>query len=222
MASARTAHALSALLQPVARDPRVDQVIANAAPFAQPILRYLRDLIHEAVPDAVEEIKWGRPFFVVNGTSICYVAAFTRHCSLGFWSPEMTAILQSDGVDGGSSSGSVGKITALEDLPTRADLQRYFREAARRARTGDAASPMKARPRTSAKIPVPMIPEFANALARSEPASSVFEALAPSCRREYLDWIANAKRPGTRERRIGQAVAMLESGKRFHEKYRAS
>ncbi len=199
----------------------VDGVIAKAAPFAQPILRLLRDLIREAVPDATEQIKWGRPFYSVNGISVCFIAAFKEHCALGFWSPEMTASLQNDGIDGSSGSGSVGKITSMDDLPPRADLLRYLRKAAARARTGDAVSPLKARPRVSAKAPIPTPPAFTDALTRSKHAAAAFEGLPPSCRREYLEWIASAKRPQTQERRIGQSVTMLETGKRFNEQYRS-
>ena len=200
---------------------RVDEIIEDAAPFARPILRYLRGLIHEAIPDAVEDVKWNRPFFVVNGVNACYIAAFSRHCALGFWSPDITAMLHDDGIDGTSGSGSVGKITRVEDLPLRADLMRYLQEAATRARTGGASSPIKKRPRVSANSPIPMPPEFAAALAKSKQADATFEGFPPSCRREYLEWITSAKRPETREKRIGQAIAMLQTGKRFNEQYRA-
>lgn len=195
-------------------------MVASAAPSLQPILRYVRDLIHEAIPDATEAIKWGRPFFLVNGTPVCYLAAFNRHCALGFWSPDMTAMLRDEGIDGTMGSGSVGKIATMEDLPSRADLLRYFRDAAARARTGEAASPMKARTRVSAKAPILVPQEFTDALGKSGQARATFESLPPSCRREYLEWMTSAKRPETREKRITQAVTMLEAGKRFNEQYR--
>ena len=201
-------------------NPLVDEYIAKAAAFAQPLLTYLRALVHHAVPDAVEEMKWSRPFFLVNGTIVCQMAAFKAHCGFGFWSPEMTAMLQADGVDGSDGSGAVGKIRSMEDLPSRADLLRYLKHAAERARAGDAASPMKSRPRTSAKAPIPMPPEFEAALAKSEAASASFAAFPPSCRREYMEWITTAKRPETRGRRVAEAVSMLAAGKRFNGQYR--
>ena len=210
----------AAVPEPGTRNDTVDAIIEGAAAFAQPILRYLRELIHEAVPDLAEEVKWSRPFFVVNGTNVCYIAAFRRHCALGFWSAEMTAMLQGEGIDGASGSGSVGKIARMEDLPPRSDLLRYVREAAARARAGDATSPMKARPRVSAKAPIPVPLEFADALSKSKSAGAECERFSPSCRREYLEWITSAKRPETREKRIGRAVSMLEAGKRFNEEYR--
>ena len=201
-------------------DPRVDAYIAKTGDFAQPILTYLRGLVHQAVPDAVEEIKWSRPFFLVNGTIVCQMAAFKAHCGFGFWSPEMTAMLQADGVDGSDGSGAVGKLRSMSDLPSKADLLRYLKHAAERARAGDAASPMKSRVRTSAKAPIAMPAEFEAALAKSKVAHATFTAFPPSCRREYLEWITTAKRPETRERRIAEAVGMLAAGKRFNDQYR--
>ena len=49
------------------RDPRVDTYIEKATPFAQPILKHLRELMHRACPRATESIKWGMPFFLQQG-----------------------------------------------------------------------------------------------------------------------------------------------------------
>ena len=202
------------------RNPRVDEYIATAPDFAQPILSHLRGLVHQAVPGAVEEIKWSRPFFSVNGTIVCQMAAFKAHCGFGFWSPEMTAMLQADGVDGSDGSGAVGKIRRMEDLPPKADLLRYLKHAAKRASAGDAASPMRGRVRTSTKAPIATPPELEAALAGSKAARATFDALPSGCRREYLEWITTARRPETRERRITDAVRMLAEGRRFNEQYK--
>jgi uncharacterized protein YdeI (YjbR/CyaY-like superfamily) len=202
-------------------NPLVDEYIAKAAEFAQPVLTYLRGLVHQAVPDVVEEIKWSRPFFLVNGTIVCQMAAFKAHLGFGFWSPDMTAMLQADGVDGSDGSGAVGKIRSIDGLPPKADLLRYLKHAAERARAGDAASPIAARSRNSAKAPIPMPPEFEAALAESKTAHAMFEALPPSCRREYLEWISTAKRPETRDRRIAEAVSMIAAGRRFNDQYQS-
>ena len=66
------------------RDPRVDAYIANAAPFARPILERVRTAVHEAVPGVEETIKWGMPFFL-DGRPLLYMAAFTEHCGVGLW-----------------------------------------------------------------------------------------------------------------------------------------
>ena len=49
------------------RDKRVDAYIAKSSEFARPILRQLRDIVHEACPEVEETIKWGFPHFDYKG-----------------------------------------------------------------------------------------------------------------------------------------------------------
>ena len=43
----------------------VDTYIAKAGPFAQPILKYLREVVHEGAPGVKETIKWSMPVLCV-------------------------------------------------------------------------------------------------------------------------------------------------------------
>src|SRR5689334_3805021 len=99
------------------RDPRIDAYIAKAAPFAQPILRHLRELVHAGCPDAAETLKWGMPSFLHAGRILCGMAAFKAHCTFGFWHQEMEKVIGSDGDKANAAMGSMGRITALPDLP---------------------------------------------------------------------------------------------------------
>ena len=66
------------------RDARMDAYIEKSADFAQPILRHLREVAHEACPDVVEAMKWSSPHFEYRGM-LCNMAAFKQHCAFGFW-----------------------------------------------------------------------------------------------------------------------------------------
>jgi hypothetical protein len=68
------------------KDPRIDAYIANAAPFAQPILKHLRNIVHTGCPDVQETVKWSMPHFDYKGI-MCGMAAHKQHCSFGFWMP---------------------------------------------------------------------------------------------------------------------------------------
>lgn len=185
---------------PTADTAAVDPWIASEPDYARPILNYLRDLIHEAAPDAVAQMKWSRPFYLVNGTPICYLAAFKQHCGFGFWSPDMTEVLKADGIAEPGASGSFGRISSIADLPPADHLLRYLRHAADLARTGSAKTPMASGRRASAKAPIAMPTALATALAQSAEASAGFQKLSASCRREYFEWITSAK---SRRRRTG-------------------
>lgn len=195
------------------RDPRVDAYIEMAAPFAQPILRHLREVVHSAAPDIEETLKWSVPHFVQGGI-VCSMAAFKQHCMFGFWKH---ALVVKDGGDSSTGAmGSFGRITALSDLPSRKVLAGYVREAVRLNEQG-----VKLPKATAAKHPkTHEMPEALRAaLARNAKARAAFERFTPSQRYEYVEWIAEARREDTRERRLATALEWIAEGKTRHWKY---
>ena len=111
-------------------DPRVDAYIEKAAPFAQPILAHLRNLIHQACPRISESVKWGMPFFVQQDVILCHMAAFKHHCAFGFWGKDMQNTLAKDGLKSSEAMGVLGRITSLKGLPPDKALLTYMRQAA--------------------------------------------------------------------------------------------
>jgi uncharacterized protein YdeI (YjbR/CyaY-like superfamily) len=60
---------------------------------------------------------------------------------------------------------------------------------------------------------------FQAALRKNAKAGAVFAAFSPSAKREYVEWIAEAKRPETRDKRIATAVEWIAEGKQRNWKY---
>ena len=202
-------------------NPKVDAYIAKSAGFAQPILEHLRGLIHKACPDVVEEIKWSRPFFLHNDEILCHISAFKQHCAFGFWGAELGKELVRDGFIQDGGMGSLGRITTLKDLPPDEQLLTYIRRAAELIDSGKGENRVTAQRRV-VKTPQPeaQMPEaFASALKANKAANSVFTAFSPGSRREYIDWIADAKKPETRDRRVTQAIEWIAEGKQRNWKY---
>jgi len=201
----------------------VDAYIAKAAPFAQPILEYLREVVHEGAPGVVEEMKWSRPFFVCEGASgkviLGNISGFKAHCSFGLWGTEMAEQLRADGVASSDGMGTFGKITSMKDLPPKKQLLAYVREAARKIAEGERVVSYTRPPNRVAKADVPVLEALAAALKKNKVAAKQFEVMAPSCRKEYNEWIADAKRDETREKRVDQAVAWIAEGKNRNWKY---
>lgn len=188
-------------------DPRIDAYIASAAPFAQPILTYLRALVHRALPSCEEGIKWGMPHFMIGGKNVAGMAAFKAHCAFVIHGEERMGEK--------AGMGGYGKITALDDLPDEALLIAKLGKAVE-AQAGVAPRPRARREsRPDAVVP----DDFAAALAAAPEAQAAFDSFAPSYRREYCDWIGEAKQPATRDRRIAQAVEWLGEGKKRNWKY---
>ncbi len=190
------------------KDPRIDAYIAKAAPFAQPILIHLRELVHATIPGLEEAIKWGMPHFLYKGKNLAGLAAFKAHTAF---------IIHGDGRQG-DAMGQYGKIAALADLPPDDELAAKL--LAVKARIEAAGTAL--RPKASAKAPkaeIPMPDDFAAELGRYQGARAKFAEWAPSHRREYLEWIVEAKRPETRAKRIAQAAEWIAEGKKRNWKY---
>ena len=200
---------------------KVDAYLGKVRPFAQPIMGHLRELIHKGCPGVVETIKWSRPFFEYRGVILCNISAFNEHCSLGFWGEEIGAVLRQARALQDGAMGSLGRITSLNDLPSDKLLLGWIRQARSFIDNGQYTSPIAARHKV-AKAPKPPVEapdDFAAALVKNKAAAAVYAAFSPSCKREYTDWIAEAKRPETRERRIASAIEMIAEGKQRNWKY---
>jgi uncharacterized protein YdeI (YjbR/CyaY-like superfamily) len=195
----------------VSHDPRIDAYIAKAQPFARPILEKLRERIHAAAPEAVETMKWSAPGFTIDGKILLMMAAFKQHAALNFWRGQEIG----DGTPKAGAMGQFGRLTSVGDLPADAELDALIREAAALAKTAPAPRKTKHAP----KPPPAMHPEFAEALARTPKAKAALDGFPPSARREYVEWIAEAKQDATRAKRIADAVQWLSEGKRRHWKY---
>lgn len=192
-------------------DPRIDAYVARAAPFARPVLTHLRAVVHAAVPDVEETIKWGMPHFT-HGGILCGFAAFKAHCA--FHVRGAADLL--GGEARADAMGQFGRITEIADLPPKAALARILKAAAVRNDAGvKAPRPARKSPKPEAKVP----PDLAAALKGNARARSTFEGFSPSRRREYVDWIVEAKGEDTRARRLVQAVAWMAEGKSRNWKY---
>jgi uncharacterized protein YdeI (YjbR/CyaY-like superfamily) len=194
-------------------DPRIDAYIAKAQPFARPILRKIRALVHEVCPDVREEIKWSFPHFDYKGM-FCGMAAFKAHCSLGFWKHGLLAkqglvTADRDGM------GSFGRFTSLSDMPSDAELRRVLRAAKALNDAGVSAPRAKAKPKPPLRVPA----YVSAALKKDRKAAGTFKELSPSHRREYVEWIVDAKTDETRARRMDKMVAQLASGQSLNAKY---
>lgn len=195
-------------------DPRVDAYIQKAQPFARPILTHLRTIVHQSCPEVVETIKWSNPAFEYKGP-FCGFAAFKQHATFGFWKWELLKD-RLPGSAGLNPANQFGRITSIDDLPSAKELARIIKAAAKLNDDGVKAPPMRRQgPRPALKAP----PDLLKALAKNKKAQATFDAFPPGQRREYVEWVLDAKRAETRQQRITTAVEWMAEGKVRHWKY---
>jgi uncharacterized protein YdeI (YjbR/CyaY-like superfamily) len=195
----------------LSRDPRVDAYIAKAQPFARPILERVRERVHAVLPEVEEAMKWSMPAYTLGGKIVLVTSAFKAHAALNFWRGQEIG----DGQPKAGAMGQFGRLTSVSDLPPDHEIDELIREAAALVRTARAPRKTKHAP----KPPPEMHPGFQTALGKAPRAKATFEAFPPSCRREYLEWIGEAKRDETRQKRIATAIEWLAEGKRRNWKY---
>ena len=193
------------------RDPRVDAYIERKAEFAKPILNHLREAVHAACPEAEETLKWGSPTFMYKGQMLAHMAAFKAHAAFGFW---RGSLVTGEENERQTAMGQFGRLTSVDDLPKPEALAELVRKAVALTEAG-----VKAPRNKTVKAPAETPADLQAALQENEAAAATFESFTPSCRREYVEWVTEAKRPETRAKRIDQAVEWMAQGKKRNWKY---
>jgi len=199
-------------------NPKFDEYIAKSQPFAQPVLLHLRKIVHKACPEVVEEIKWSFPNFSYKRKIICSMAAFKEHCSFGFWQEALMKTMEphrSKNTGEKKGMGSFGRIISVKELPTEKELITCIKEAMSLINEGYVLKKTPAQ--KSAELPVPEA--LQKALAKNKQAKAAFVKLAPSHRKEYIQWINEAKTEATRDKRIATTIEWVSEGKRRQWQY---
>ena len=182
----------------------------------KPVLKHIRKLVHAACPDVEETLKWSMPFFMHKGI-LCSMAAFKQHCTFGFWKGSLIF-----GKDKGAGNkqdeamGQFGRISAISDLPKEKVSIGYIKKAVRLNETG-VRLPPRTRPKESKQLIVPA--DLMSALKENKKTLTAFENFSYSHKKEYVDWIAEAKGEETRKRRLATAIEWMAEGKSRHWKH---
>jgi uncharacterized protein YdeI (YjbR/CyaY-like superfamily) len=198
------------------KDPRVDAYIAKSQDFAKPILEHFRELVHKACPDVEETIKWGFASFDYKGP-FCSMASFKQHCAIGFWkatlvkNSKLTINTKSE-----NAMGQLGRVASLKDLPKDKELLAYLKEAAKLNADG-----VKLPPKPKSKEPKELaVPDyFTKALKKNKKALETFNNFSYSKKKDYVEWITEAKTEETRIKRMATAIEWLAEGKARNWKY---
>lgn len=201
--------------------PEFDAYIERAEPFARPILTHVRELFHEVYPDIGEAMKWSSPCFMHHGI-VAGISAFKKHVRLGFWRGAELSDPRGYWTPMGTTGVASRNLESLGDLPPKRALVATIRaavklneERATKPAVRKATRKKKAAPRGEAKVPEDLMA----ALKKKRVALATFEGFSPSNRREYVEWVTEAKREATRAKRIAQAVEWMAEGKPRNWKY---
>lgn len=187
----------------------IDEAFAKFTGFQKAYCNYLRALIHKALPDVIEDWKWG-PNFNVNGM-VCGVWGFKNHVKLVFFKGSLMKDEYGLFNNGEGNEGNRSIDFSENDKIDDEKVIAYLKEAAEINNKG--LKPEKK------PIEVNVPDDLNKAFKANDGLRRFFEKLAPSHKREYVEYIADAKQTETRERRIKKVLEMLADNKKLNEKY---
>lgn len=196
------------------KDKRIDAYIEKAKPFAQPILKHLRELVHQANPHVEETIKWGMPSFDYRGP-FCHMASFKEHAVFGFWKASLLkdpkGVLDSKH----DAMGSLGRIASIDDLPTDKIIVGFIKQAKKLNDDNVKLTTLQKKPSKPTVMPA----YFKTALSKNKKALANFKKFPPGQKKEYIVWIIEAKTNETRSKRLQTAVEWISEEKIRNWKY---
>lgn len=199
------------------KEKAIDAYISKSADFAKPILNHIRELVHKTCPDVEEKMKWSFPHFDYKGEMMCSMAAFKQHAVFGFWKaslmkdPVLVETAKSE-----AAMGHLGRLTSVKDLPADKKMIAWIKEA---MLLNDKGIKLAAKPKAADKKELIIPDYFITALAKNKKAKQVFEGFAYSHKKEYVQWITEAKTEDTRNKRMATALEWLNEGKSRNWKY---
>lgn len=197
----------------------MDEYISKSAGFAQPILNHLRELVHTVCPDVEEKMKWSFPHFDYKNEMMCSMAAFKQHCVFGFWKASlMKDPILLETAKSEVAMGHLGKITSMKDLPADKKIKDWIKEA---MQLNDQGIKLPSKPKATDKKEIIVPDYFKRALGTNKKALQIFEAWAYSHKKEYVEWITEAKTEETRNKRMATAIEWIAEGKSRNWKYAA-
>jgi uncharacterized protein YdeI (YjbR/CyaY-like superfamily) len=162
-----------------------------------------------------ETVKWGAPVYTSDGKNIVGIAAFKQWVALWFFQGALLKDpykLLMNAQEEKTQAMRQWRITDSKQIKVT-QLEQYIAEAIQLSRSGISIKPRR-------DNPLIMPDELKNALTNNKKAGKVFEGMSKSCQREYAEYVAEAKKPETKLRRLEKILPMIESGGGLNDKYR--
>jgi uncharacterized protein YdeI (YjbR/CyaY-like superfamily) len=199
------------------KDPRIDAYIKKSQEFARPVLIHIRDLVHNACPDVSETIKWGMPYFDYKGP-LCSMASFNAHCAFGFWKGKLLKGMPKHVQKvGDTAMGQFGRIKSQKNLPADSIMLNLIRQAKKLNDDGVKITPAGKTAGQTKKLEIPDY--FISAVRENKKALATFEGFSYTNKKDYVEWVTDAKTEETRNSRIKTSVEWMSEGKPRNWKY---
>lgn len=161
-----------------------------------------------------ETLKWGVPYYTNSGKNIVGMAAFKNYFGLWF---TQGALLQDkhgkliNAQEGKTNALRQWRFTSIGDVD-EVIITEYVLEAIDNQKKGKAIKPQRK--------PLVIPDLLQNALNDNPELKEKYEGFSLSHKREYADYISEAKREATKVSRLEKIIPMILGNVGLHDKYR--
>ncbi len=194
------------------RHKTVEAFIETHAQWQPQLLRLRQIMLSTGLQ---ETVKWGAPCYTEKGKNVVMIGAFKTYFGLWFHNgaslsdPHYVLMNAQEGITRGQRQW---RMTSSRDIKARI-IKAYVREAADQVGTDARIKPNRAKP-----LVIPA--QLATALGNNARAAAAFETLSKGKKREYAQYIAEAKREDTKARRLQKVIPMIQAGQGLNDRYR--
>ena len=181
-------------------------------PTYKNLLERLRKLLLST--ELEEKMKWGIPTYCLKNKNVAGIGAFKSYAGIWFFNgvflkDEANVLINAQ--EGKTKGMRQWRLESIDDVNDDLLLS-YIKEAIKNQKEGKEIKPEKK--------PLIIPDELKEALASDTSLYEAFEGMSLSCKREYAEYISEAKREETRMKRLDKIIPMILEGGGLNDKYR--
>ncbi len=175
-------------------------------------LSLLRKIILKT--ELVETVKWGIPTYTINNKNVVGIGAFKSYVGLWFFNGSFlkdTSNLLINAQEDKTKGMRQMRFSNVEEIDQKV-IHAYLLEAIENQKQGKEIKPQKK--------PLLIPDELKEALSTDSQLSEAFDGLTPGKRKEYAEYISDAKQAKTKLTRLEKITPMIRSGVGLNDRYK--
>ncbi|WP_420578559.1 YdeI/OmpD-associated family protein [Ekhidna sp.] len=178
----------------------------------RPLLEKLQSILLST--ELEEKMKWGIPTYCLKNKNVAGIGAFKSYAGLWFFNgsflkDESKKLINAQ--EGKTKGMRQWRFESVDEIDEKL-VRSYIEEAIQNQKKGKEIKPEKK--------PLLVPDELKEALASDGFLSEVFDSMSLSCKREYTEYIAEAKRPETKQKRLEKIIPMIREKVGLNDKYK--
>lgn len=174
------------------------------------IARALRQLLMST--DLKEELKWSAPYYTYQGKNVVGIGCFKEHCALWFHQGVFLKDKKKKLISASDNTRGLRqwRFSSLDELDEKLVLS-YILEAIENAKQGK---------EIEVKEKKLEIPELLKDALKEHGLEASFERFSKSKKREFSEYISDAKQEKTKHSRLDKILPLIKNGVGLMDKYR--